>query len=63
VVQKQQEMNVIYYSFAKRGGHVSQDYSFIHDFIHDFIQKYGKKQLWIARLWILQDGFIGNDYQ
>ncbi len=46
VVLKQNEMNETYLEFARQGGHVSQDYSFL----HNFIRKYGKRNLGLARL-------------
>jgi hypothetical protein len=49
VVLKQNEMNETYMEFARQGGHVSQDYSFL----HSFIRKYGKRHLELARLWVL----------
>ena len=52
VVMKQKEMNGTYIEFARQGGHISQDYSFL----HNFIRKYGKKNLELARLWV----FLGT---
>ena len=49
VVLKQNKMNETYMEFAKQGGHVSQDYSFL----HNFIRKYGKRNLELARLCVL----------
>lgn len=49
VVLKQNEMNETYMEFARQGGHVSQDYSFL----YSFIRKYGKRHLELARLWVL----------
>ena len=49
VVLKQQKMNETYMEFARRGGHVSQDYTFL----HSFISRYGKRHLELARLWVL----------
>jgi len=56
VVLKQNEMNETYYEFARQGGHVSQDYSFV----HSFIKKYGKKHLELARLWVLLEKLQQN---
>ena len=49
VVLKHIKMNETYMEFARQGGHVSQDYSFL----HSFIRKYGKRHLELARLWVL----------
>jgi len=49
VVLKQNEMNENYMGFSRQGGHLSQDYSFL----HSFIRKYGKRHLELARLWVL----------
>lgn len=49
VILKQNKMNETYMEFAKQGGHVSQDFSFL----HNFIRKYGKRNLELSRLWVL----------
>jgi hypothetical protein len=54
VVLKQNEMNETYMEFARKGGHVSQDYSFL----HSFIKKYGKRHLELARLWVQLEQII-----
>ena len=56
VVLKQNKMNETYMEFAKQGGHVSQDYSFL----HNFIRKYGKRNLELARLWVLLETLTTN---
>jgi hypothetical protein len=56
VVLKQNEMNETYMEFARQGGHVSQDYSFV----HSFIGKYGKRHLELARLWVLLEKLQHN---
>ena len=56
VVLKQNEMNETYMEFARQGGHVTQDYSFL----HSFIGKYGKRHLELARLWVLLDTLQHN---
>jgi hypothetical protein len=57
VVLKQNEMNKTYMEFTRLGGHVSQDYSFV----HSFIKKYGKRHLELARLWVLLETLQHND--
>jgi hypothetical protein len=54
VVLKQKEMNEASMEFAKQGGHVSQDYSFL----HNFIQEYGKRNFELARIWVILEDFI-----
>jgi hypothetical protein len=56
VILKQNEMNETYMEFARQGGHVSQDYSFL----HSFIRKYGKRHLELARLWVLLETLQHN---
>ena len=56
VVSKQNEMNETYIEFTRHGGHVSQDYTFL----HSFIRKYGKRHLELARLWILLETLQHN---
>jgi hypothetical protein len=41
-------MNENYMGFSRQGGHLSQDYSFLHSFIKNF----GKRHLELARLWV-----------
>ena len=56
VVLKQNEMNETYMEFARLGGHISQDYSFL----HSFIRKYGKRHLESERLWVLLETLQHN---
>ena len=46
VVKKQKEMNDAYMSFVKAGGHVSQNY----EFLHQFIENHGQQYLELSRL-------------
>jgi hypothetical protein len=54
VVLKQNEMNENYIGFSRQGGHLSQDYSFL----HSFIKNYGKRHLELARLWVKLETLI-----
>lgn len=54
VALKQQVMNKTYMSFRRSGGHISQDYSFL----HDFIDEYGQKYLEIAKLWVFLEELL-----
>ena len=54
VVLKQNEMNENYMGFSRQGGHLSQDYSFLHSFIKNF----GKRHLELARLWVKLETLI-----